>query len=85
MFFAYGPQAPTSFCNAPTCVELQGDWIADCLDYMRETGYSVIEATEEAAAEWKGKVDAASSEGLLAKVDSVSHPPSRDFSCLLLG
>lgn len=24
MFFTYGPQAPTAFCNGPTCAELQG-------------------------------------------------------------
>lgn len=25
MFFTYGPQAPTTLCNEPTCAELQGN------------------------------------------------------------
>lgn len=25
MFYTYGPQGPTSFCNGPTCAQLQGD------------------------------------------------------------
>ncbi|PGH34995.1 hypothetical protein GX50_02129 [[Emmonsia] crescens] len=56
MFFTYGPQAPTALCNGPTCAELQGNWIADCLNYMREKNLSTIDATLEAEAAWKQDV-----------------------------
>ncbi|OAX81965.1 hypothetical protein ACJ72_03694 [Emergomyces africanus] len=56
MFFTYGPQAPTALCNGPTCAELQGNWIADCLNYMREKNLSTIDATLEAEATWKKDV-----------------------------
>lgn len=52
MFVIYGPQSPSSFCNGPTCAEIQGAWVVDCLEHMREHGYSRIEATEEAQENW---------------------------------
>ena len=48
----YGPQSPTAFCNGPTCAEVQGEWVIDCLNYLRENNYKRIEATEEAADDW---------------------------------
>ena len=48
----YGPQSPTSFCNGPTCAELQGDWLVDCLCYLRDKGYRRIEATAAAGEAW---------------------------------
>ena len=57
MFFLYGAQGPTAFSNGPTCVEVQGDWIADVIAKMRKEGIESIEATKEAEAEWKRKVD----------------------------
>jgi hypothetical protein len=52
-FFTYGPQAPTAFANGPSCAELQGDWLVELLEQMREQGKSRIDATGEAEAEWK--------------------------------
>ncbi|PGH07222.1 hypothetical protein AJ79_06326 [Helicocarpus griseus UAMH5409] len=56
MFFTYGPQAPTALCNGPTCAELQGNWIADLMNHMRENNISTIDATIEAEAAWKQAV-----------------------------
>ncbi|KAK2785578.1 hypothetical protein FQN52_008357 [Onygenales sp. PD_12] len=56
MFFTYGPQAPTALCNGPTCAELQGDWIVDCMNYMREKNLATINATSEAELAWKQDV-----------------------------
>lgn len=52
MFWVYGPQAPTAFCNGPTCAELHGDWIVDCVKYMRDSGLTRVEATPAAEQEW---------------------------------
>lgn len=32
----YGAQSPTSFWNGPTSAEVQGDWLVDCLCYLRD-------------------------------------------------
>ncbi len=52
MFVQYGPQSPSVFCNGPTCIEQQGEWIAACLQYMQKHGRTRIEATREAEVEW---------------------------------
>ena len=53
LMVSYGPQAPTAFCNGPTSAEFQGDYIVECLVYMRERGLSRIEATPEAEEAWR--------------------------------
>ena len=64
MLMLYGPQSPTSFCNGPTCAEVQGDWVVDCLCYLREHGLTKVEATDAAAEAW-GRELAKVGEGLL--------------------
>lgn len=49
MFFTYGPQAPTAFCNGPVCAEEQGEWIVQLLKDMREKRRQRVEV--EAASE----------------------------------
>ena len=36
LLFVYGPQSPNAFANGPTCAELQGDWIVQLLDHLRQ-------------------------------------------------
>jgi len=52
LLMLYGPQSPTAFCNGPTCAELQGDWVVDCLSYLRAHGLTRIEASPAAGASW---------------------------------
>jgi cation diffusion facilitator CzcD-associated flavoprotein CzcO len=52
LLMLYGPQSPTAFCNGPTCTELQGDWIVDCLSYLRDHGLTRIEANAAAGQSW---------------------------------
>lgn len=52
LLMLYGPQSPTSFCNGPTCAEVQGDWVIECLTHVRDNGYATIEATADAARAW---------------------------------
>jgi cation diffusion facilitator CzcD-associated flavoprotein CzcO len=70
MFFTYGPQAPTAFCNGPTCVELQGDWIINILGHMKECGLQVVEVLEQSQKEWKELVWKLAGASLLPTVDS---------------
>jgi hypothetical protein len=53
MFHIYGPQAPTLLSNGPTTVELQGRWIADCIQKMRMNNIKYINPKREAAVAWK--------------------------------
>lgn len=70
MFMLYGPQSPTAFCNGPTCAELQGDWVVECLNHLHETGYSRIEATPDAADAWNRHMDEVAAQSLLPLADS---------------
>ena len=56
LFFLYGPQGPTAFCNGPTCAELQGNWIIRCIEHMRHDGKTRIDATVAAEDEWRKHV-----------------------------
>ncbi|KAK7461691.1 hypothetical protein VKT23_008118 [Stygiomarasmius scandens] len=53
MFFLYGPQGPTSFCNGPSCLELQGEWIINCIKHMLNQGYTSVEADKNAEKAWR--------------------------------
>lgn len=66
----YGPQSPCAFCNGPTCAELQGDWVVDCLCHLREHGLSRIEATPDAADDWTRHMEEVASRSLLPLADS---------------
>ncbi|KAF5313802.1 hypothetical protein D9758_017916 [Tetrapyrgos nigripes] len=54
LFFSYGPQGPTSFCNGPSCLarltfaEMQCEWIINCVKHMQDKGYTRVEADREA-------------------------------------
>lgn len=70
ILFVYGPQSPGPFCNGPTCAELEGDWVVDCLVSMRESGLTRIEAMPEAEEEWQQHFDAAANATIFPLSDS---------------
>ncbi|KDR72764.1 hypothetical protein GALMADRAFT_765004 [Galerina marginata CBS 339.88] len=70
MFFPYGPHGPTAFCNGPTCIEIQGDWIVDCISHMRAQGKTRIEPTQEAEDAWVERVNALYSTHLWSRAKS---------------
>ncbi|PFH62344.1 hypothetical protein XA68_14071 [Ophiocordyceps unilateralis] len=53
MFHLYGTQAPTLLCNGPSCVEVQGRWVADCIDKAERRGVKFLNARSEAAGAWR--------------------------------
>jgi cation diffusion facilitator CzcD-associated flavoprotein CzcO len=50
MFMVAGPQSP--FSNLPPGAELAGNWIGDCIEWMRENDVDRVEATAAAEADW---------------------------------
>ena len=53
MFMTMAPFSPAAaFCNVPTCVQQQVDWITDCIDYVRATGHRSIEPSAETESKW---------------------------------
>lgn len=75
LFFSYGPQAPTPFCNGPTCAQVQGDWIVGVLEYVNEKKAKRIEVEREKEVEWRQTVIDIASMTLLSTTKSVSPPP----------
>ncbi|KAM0548400.1 hypothetical protein ACHAPJ_009884 [Fusarium lateritium] len=53
MFHIYGVHGPTLLSNGPTTVEVQGRWIADCIDKMNVNNIKYINPKPDAANEWK--------------------------------
>ena len=70
LLMLYGPQSPTAFCNGPTCAEMQGDWVVQCLLDLRARNLSRIEATEDAAANWATYLKEVGDGTLLPQADS---------------
>jgi cation diffusion facilitator CzcD-associated flavoprotein CzcO len=52
MFTITGPGSPSVLMNMPVAIEYHVDWIADCIEYVRQHGWSRVEATEEAQDAW---------------------------------
>ncbi|CEJ92355.1 hypothetical protein VHEMI08011 [[Torrubiella] hemipterigena] len=71
MFFTYGPQAPTAFCNGPSCAELQGTWIVDLLSSMRQKKQEVVNASAEAEKTWAESIWAIANTSLIPTTKSV--------------
>lgn len=70
LFYLYGPQSPSGFCNGPTCAEVQGDWVVDLLARLRDTGITRVEATLEAESAWCNQVQSIASITLFPLADS---------------
>lgn len=70
LLFVCGPQSPNAFCNGPTCAEVQGDWVARLLDYLRQRNLTRIEATVPAEESWRAQVLAVADTTLFPRADS---------------
>lgn len=70
MLILYGPQAPTPFCNGPTCAEVQGDWVVDLIKHMRGSNQNRFEIDKEREEEWAGNVATLGSHSLLPEAKS---------------
>jgi cation diffusion facilitator CzcD-associated flavoprotein CzcO len=52
LFTITGPGSPSVLMNMPVAIEQHVDWIAECLEYLRDHDLTRIEATEEAQDAW---------------------------------
>ena len=52
LFMITGPGSPSVLSNMIVSIEQHADWIADCIDHLREHHLATIEATAEAESEW---------------------------------
>jgi cation diffusion facilitator CzcD-associated flavoprotein CzcO len=70
LFTITGPGSPSVLSNMPVSIEQHVEWIGDCLAWGRGLGAEVIEATEEAAADWTDHVQQVASHTLHPKAAS---------------
>ncbi|WP_435158235.1 flavin-containing monooxygenase [Haladaptatus sp. DFWS20] len=70
MFMITGPQSPSVLTNMTVSIEQHVEWISDCVEYMLENGYQIIEAAEDAEDEWVAHNDEVASQMLYDKADS---------------
>ena len=57
-------------CNFPRCAEAIVEWTSDCIAYMRDHGYTRIEATPEAEEAWVDHVEELAAGSIRTKTDS---------------
>ncbi|OXA63188.1 baeyer-Villiger monooxygenase [Folsomia candida] len=70
MHFIYGPQAPTALSNGPSCIEIQTEWLAELLVFMKAGGKTRVEADKEAEDVWVGQVKQIWDSSLFFKAES---------------
>ena len=52
LFMITGPGSPSVISNMIPAIEQHVDWITECISYMRNKGFAVIDAQNEAEEEW---------------------------------
>lgn len=52
LFTVQGPGSPAAATNFVAALEQHVEWIGDCITFLRDNGYRMIEARPEAQAEW---------------------------------
>ena len=57
-------------CNFPRCAEAIVEWTSECIGYLRDRGYTSIEATAEAEDAWAQHVDQLAAGSIRTKTDS---------------
>jgi cation diffusion facilitator CzcD-associated flavoprotein CzcO len=71
LFTTAVPLAPAgALCNMTTCLQQQAEWINGCIEYMRDHGLKVCEATREAEDQWIAHHEKLAGATLLTKTNS---------------
>ncbi|MED4750763.1 NAD(P)/FAD-dependent oxidoreductase [Brevibacillus choshinensis] len=52
MFMITGPESPSVLSNMPVSIEQHVEWIADCIQYLRDHGKDCIEPKSDAEDDW---------------------------------
>src|SRR4029450_11951031 len=56
-FTITGPQSPSVLSNMPVSIEQHVEWITDCIDYIRKSGKTTIEAMPQTQEQWVAHVN----------------------------
>lgn len=87
LFFLYGPQGPSAFCNGPTCALTQSGWIRDAINYTEKYNYKRIMPTLEAQLGWNKYINDGVNQNLLPVADywymGVNREGNKPKECLL--
>jgi cyclohexanone monooxygenase len=70
LFTITGPGSPSVLSNMVLAIEQHGDWIADCLTYLRQQQRASIEATDQAENEWVAHVNEVANYTLYPRANS---------------
>jgi len=71
LFTTMAPFAPAAaFCNVPTCLQQQVDWINDFIRYSRAKGAATVEPTMEFEDKWIAHHDEVANLSLIPKTKS---------------
>jgi cation diffusion facilitator CzcD-associated flavoprotein CzcO len=70
LFTITGPQSPSVLSNMPVSIEQHVEWVTDCIDHMRKTGKTTIEATSQAQDQWVAHVNEIVSRTLMTRTNS---------------
>jgi len=70
LFTITGPQSPSVLSNMPVSIEQHVEWITECIEAMRKTEKTTIEATRAAQDQWVGHVNEIVSATLMTSANS---------------
>ena len=70
LFNIAGAGSTSAFTNVMVSIEHHVEWIAECIDHLRERGLASIEPTAEAEAQWVARVDAVAQHTLFLTCNS---------------
>ena len=70
LFMITGPGSPSVLSNVLLAIEQHADWITNCLQYMTENQFSLIEPTDEAERNWVQHVNEVAKDTLYVHGDS---------------
>lgn len=70
MFTITGPQSPSVSTNLLFNIQEHCEWIANCINYLKENGIEAIEANEDAQEKWVNHVNELAMGTLLPKTES---------------
>ncbi len=70
LFMITGPESPSVLVNMPIAIEQHVEWIAQCIDYLREHNIDLVEPNKEAEEAWSKHCREIANTTLYVKGDS---------------
>ena len=70
LFMIHGPGTPGVLYLMPLGAELETQWIAKCVEHMRDQGLGTVEPTHEAELDWDREISALADKTLFPRTDS---------------